>query len=407
MPVNIFDIPSVEKTAQKKSPLWIEVIISVCIVVVYIYVFLVYFPHCLSKNSFVFWTELLLVPLLFCGAMFFFRIILWDNENIEVTNWNETRHNYYQELLQKGRINLDIIELQIRLPDLNGKMVDVAGNSLLPVRYTPKSTHMSRYLTFNSLISELKSGSQIQQRNEHLFNEIMGDLINDIHMHLTFLPKHAKIKVVCVLHDNLKSLMEKIWQVRFENTFPLANVEFSNNISESIDSWLDRSSEEYIMLIAASFYGVELLDDKIDNKSESVMFLFGRLRNDYKVSNNSSLGSLFRPEYDWPGIDKSLIWGGTNDGAKLSGVVYSGLNEEELKKLVLKTTDYLSESALASYTYIDSDNYVCLCPPLTGFLQLNYVNEYLHSGKYLLVNKNNDLLISHFFNSVTSSKGML
>lgn len=407
MPVNIFDIPLAEKAAQKKLPLWIDAVISVCIVVVYIYVFLVYFPQYLSKNSFAFWTELLLVPLLFCGAVFFFRIILWDNEDIEVTNWNETRSTYYQELLQKGRVNLDIIELQVRLPDLNGKMVDVAGNSLLPVRYTPKSTHMSRYLTFNSSVNELKSGSQIQQRNVHLFNEIMGEFINDIHMHITILPKHARIKVVCVLHDNLKSLMEKIWQVRFENVFPLANVEFSNNLSESIDSWLDRSSDEYIILIAASFHGVELFYDKIDNKSESVMFLFGKLKNDDEGGNNSSLGSLFRPEYDWPGIDKSLIWGGANDGEKLSGVVYSGLNEEELKKLVLKTTDYMSESALSSYTYVDSGNYVCLCPPLTKFLQLNYVNEYLLPGKYLFVNKNDDLLISHFFNSAASGKGVL
>lgn len=72
MPVNIFDIPLAEKAAQKKLPLWIDAVISVCIVVVYIYVFLVYFPQYLSKNSFAFWTELLLVPLLFCGAVFFF-----------------------------------------------------------------------------------------------------------------------------------------------------------------------------------------------------------------------------------------------------------------------------------------------------------------------------------------------
>jgi hypothetical protein len=40
---------------------------------------------------------------------------------------------------------------------------------------------------------------------------------------------------------------------------------------------LDSSSDEYIVLIAASFYGAELLDDEIDDKSESVMFLLGRL----------------------------------------------------------------------------------------------------------------------------------
>lgn len=58
------------------------------------------------------------------------------------------------------------------------------------------------------------------------------------------------------------------------------DIEFSRNLSESIDNLLDSSSDEYKVLIAASFYGAELLDDEIDDKSESVMFLLGRLRND-------------------------------------------------------------------------------------------------------------------------------
>lgn len=41
---------------------------------------------------------------------------------------------------------------------------------------------------------------------------------------------------------------------------------------------------------------------------------------------------FFRPECDWVGIDKSLLWGRVNEGRRLSGVIYSGLNEEELKK---------------------------------------------------------------------------
>ncbi len=84
------------------------------------------------------------------------------------------------------------------------------------------------------------------------------------------------------------------------------------------------------------FYGAELLDDEIDDKSESVMFLLGRLRNDGETGGHSSLGAFFRPECDWVGIDKSLLWGRVNEGRRLSGVIYSGLNEEELKKVVLK-----------------------------------------------------------------------
>ncbi|TNB71132.1 hypothetical protein FG392_29740, partial [Klebsiella pneumoniae] len=347
---------------------------------VYVCVFLVYFSEYLSKNNYVFWSELLLVPLLLSGAVFFFRVIMWNNENIETVYWNKTRLDYYQELLQKGRAYLEIIELQIRLPDLNGDVTNIIEGDLLPVRYAPKFTHMSRYLSFNSPTNELNSIHQIQDRNAILFNKIMGFLINDIHMHITLLPKYIRVKVICALNDNFKPLMENIWQERLDNIYPGENIEFSRNLSESIDKLLDSSSDEYIVLIAASFYGAELLDDEIDDKSESVMFLLGRLRNDGETGGRSSLGTFFRPECDWVGIDKLLLWGRVNEGRRLSGVIYSGLNEEELKKLVLKTTDVMSESALSSYMYVDSDNYLCKCPPLTEFLQLSYVNEHLPPG---------------------------
>ncbi|HEE0860919.1 TPA: hypothetical protein R6406_001720 [Klebsiella pneumoniae] len=402
MPVNIFDIPSEEKTSQKTLSLWVEFGICVCILAVYVCVFLVYFPEYLSKNNYAFWSELLLVPLLLSGAVFFFRVIIWNNEDIETVYWNKTRLDYYQELLQKGRAYLEVIELQVRLPDLNGGVTNIIEGDLLPVRYAQKLTHMSRYLSFNSPINELNSIHQIQDRNAILFNKIMGFLINDIHMHITLLPKYVRVKVICALNDNLKPLMEKIWQERLDNIYPGGDIEFSRNLSESIDNLLDSSSDEYIVLIAASFYGAELLDDEIDDKSESVMFLLGRLRNDGETGGHSSLGAFFRPECDWVGIDKSLLWGRVNEGRRLSGVIYSGLNEEELKKVVLKTTDVMSESALSSYIYIDSDNYLCKCPPLTEFLQLSYVNEHLPPGQYLLVNKNNDVLNSHLFNSVAS-----
>ncbi|HBW9820288.1 TPA: hypothetical protein OT498_005192, partial [Klebsiella pneumoniae] len=170
MPVNIFDIPSEEKTSQKALSLWVEFGICVCIIAVYVCVFLVYFSEYLSKNNYVFWSELLLVPLLLSGAVFFFRVIIWNNENIETVYWNKTRLDYYQELLQKGRAYLEIIELQIRLPDLNGDVTNIIEGDLLPVRYAPKFTHMSRYLSFNSPTNELNSIHQIQDRNAILFN---------------------------------------------------------------------------------------------------------------------------------------------------------------------------------------------------------------------------------------------
>ncbi|MBX8459759.1 hypothetical protein K5E19_04700 [Enterobacter sp. RIT637] len=402
MPVNIHDIPSEKKIFKKTLSLWIEFVICICILTIYASVFWVFYSEYLSRVSYVFWSELLLVPLLISGAVFFFRIILWDNKNIEAINWNKTRQDYYQELLQKGRTHLEVIELQVRFPDLNGNVTNGINEGLLPVRYAPKLTHMSRYLSFNSPVPELNSIHQIQERNAILFNEIMGGVLNDIHMHISLLPKHARLKVVCVLNDNLKPLMEKIWQERVDKIYPLANVEFSNNLSESIDNWLERTSDEYIVIIAAIFYGAELLDDEVDNKSESVMFLLGRLRNDGENGGHSSLGAFFRPECDWAGIDKSLLWGRVKEGRKLSGIIYSGLNEDEFKKLVLKTTDAMSESALSSYMYVDSDNYLCKCPPLTQFLQLSYVSEHLPPGQYLFVNKSNDILESHLFHSIAS-----
>lgn len=220
MPVNIFDIPSEEKTSQKTLSLWVEFGICVCILAVYVCVFLVYFPEYLSKNNYAFWSELLLVPLLLSGAVFFFRVIIWNNEDIETVYWNKTRLDYYQELLQKGRAYLEVIELQVRLPDLNGGVTNIIEGDLLPVRYAPKLTHMSRYLRFNSPINELNSIHQIQDRNAILFNKIMGFLINDIHMHITLLPKYVRVKVICALNDNLKPLMEKIWQERLDNIYP-------------------------------------------------------------------------------------------------------------------------------------------------------------------------------------------
>ncbi|HFT1046745.1 TPA: hypothetical protein ACJER5_005558, partial [Klebsiella pneumoniae] len=115
----------------------------------------------------------------------------------------------------------------------------------------------------------------------------------DIHMHITLLPKYIRVKVICALNDNFKPLMENIWQERLDNIYPGENIEFSRNLSESIDKLLDSSSDEYIVLIAASFYGTELLDDEIDDKSESVMFLLGRLRNDGETGGRSSLGVFF------------------------------------------------------------------------------------------------------------------
>ena len=49
MPVNIFDIPSEEKTSQKTLSLWVEFGICVCILAVYVCVFLVYFLSIYQK----------------------------------------------------------------------------------------------------------------------------------------------------------------------------------------------------------------------------------------------------------------------------------------------------------------------------------------------------------------------
>ncbi|MEX6049551.1 hypothetical protein AB6G44_12335 [Enterobacter hormaechei] len=400
MPVNIFDIPQEKAIIKKKWSLWLEVGFLFCMITFYVYVFLIYFPEYLSKNPIIFWVELLLIPLIIACIVFFFRIVVWNSENIEAVSWNEHRAAYYRELLQKGRINLDIVELQIRLPDLNGSVDNVVKKNILPVRYTPRGMHMARYLSFYPSKDELINDEWIKERKVDLFNGIVSDLINDIYMHIKLLPANTKVKVVCILDDDLKALAESIWRRCFDNVFPFERIDFSNDLSKSIDNWLDSYSDGYIVLIAASFYSTELISENIADKSESVVFLLGRLNGNGKITNASSLGDFFRPEFDWTGIDKSLVWGGVNEESGLSGVIYSGLNQEEVKRLVLKTSDYMTESALSAYTYIDSGNYLGICSPLTVFLQLKYVNEYLLPGKYLFVNKSNDLLVSHFFSSI-------
>jgi hypothetical protein len=404
MPVNILDIPPEERIAEKFPSLWVWGCTLISVYTAYIYVFLAYLPQYLSRNSYVFWSELLLIPLLLWGALFSFRLILWNSRNIEATHWNNTRSNYYNELLRKGRTNIEIIDLQIRIPDLKGGVSNMAGNSLIPMRYVPKKTHMARYLFFNSPVKDLINIHQIQKRKFILFDKIMNGMIDDIYIHFTLLPK--KTKIICVLDDDLRPKMENIWRLRFEDVFPVTKLEFKESLSDSIDNWLDDSQSEYVIFIAANFFGNESFDELVDGKSESMMFLLGK-KNREDTMKNLSFGHLFRPEIDWKGIDKSLIWGGAPHEKKLSGVIYSGLDETEKNDLVLKTAGMMSEGALSSFKYIDTSNNFCLSPPLTEFLQLNYIESYLGSGDFLIINKHDDCLVSYFFNSTSMVMGEL
>ncbi|VTQ52531.1 Uncharacterised protein [Campylobacter jejuni] len=401
MPVNIFDIPPEEKTTCPPPSLWIWGGILVCIVLLYMYSFLVHFPQYLSKNIYIFWSQLLIVPFLIWGGAFLFRVILWNNENIEVKYWNATRTDYYQELLIKGRLNLEIIDLQIRLPDINGDVINSTDYITCPMRFTPKHTHTTRYLLFNSAGGELTIKNEVAKRKALVFGLTMNGLISDIHTHLTLLPSKTKVNIICVLEEDLIPIMESMWAFQFSNTPFLEMLEFSENLPKSIDSWLDETQSEYLILISANFLGNALLDDDVDGKSESVAFLLGKKTN--KDNNkNSPFGSLYRPEYDWSGIQKLFTWGGVPDDKNLSGVVYSGLNTEEISKLVLNTADFMSESALSSFMYIDTTDILCKSPPLTEMLQLNYINENLEPGNYIIINKHDNILVSYFYISTNN-----
>lgn len=406
MPVNILDIPSEEKTEKKPPSLWIWGGVLICITLVYMYVFLVHFPQYLSKKNNIFWSELLLVPLLAWGGLFSFRVILWNNENIEVTHWNTTRSSYYQELLHKGRVNIEIIDLQVRLPDANGNIVDVINNTIIPMRHTPKFTRLARYLAFNSLVNEIKNNEQVIERKIFLLKEIMSSFIDAIYMHLSLLPQDSRVSIICAIENELRPLMENIWQLRFYNTTFSNNLEFSENLPESIDTLLDEFKNEYVMLISTSFHGDILLSEEIDDKSESVAFLFGKRKSESVVS-HSSISNLYRPEFDWHGIDKSLIWGEITQDRKLSGILYSGFNEDEKNKIVLKTAEFMSESALSSFMYIDTTSNFCISNPLTEILQVKYIEEHLEPGSYLILNKNETSLISYFVKLNTGSKDEL
>lgn len=75
---------------------------------------------------------------------------------------------------------------------------------------------------------------------------------------------------------------------------------------------------------------------------------------------------------------------------------------------MIKTSDFMSESALMSFNYINTADYLCLCEPVTEVLQIKYVKEFLELGRYLLINKyHNFLIVSYFLTLAADDKGGL
>lgn len=404
MPVNLFDIPAeIKKTARVPS-LWLWGGILLLITIVYTGIFLAFFSQYLSENIYIFWLELLLVPFLFWGGIFSFRLLLLKGNNLETEYWNIARADYYQELLKKGKINLKIIDIKIMLPDVNGDVTDSVSNFRLQIRYTPKFTHMSRYLAFSSSVHDINEKEQYEERMLLLFNKMMPELLEEIFTYITLLPPSAKLSIISIFPDGLKLQLERLWDKRFDLAFSFSNILFSNSIYKSLDLWLDEEKSEYIILIAAHFHGNELISDSIDNQSEAIVLLFGK--NSETIKNSSlSLGSLYRPEIGWDGVDKSIIWGGGACDNHLSGILYSGLSDKEKNDIVVKTSDFMSESALISFNYINTADYICSCGPMTEFLQIQYAKEFLEPGSYLLINKYHDsLMVSHFFTLAADDK---
>ncbi|WP_337261583.1 MULTISPECIES: hypothetical protein [unclassified Serratia (in: enterobacteria)] len=406
MPVNILDIPPEVKITTKTPSLRLWGCILLLITIVYACIFLGFFSQYLSKNPYVFWSELLLIPLLLWGGIFSFRLLLWNGSNLEGAYWNRTRTDYYQALLQKGRVHLDVIDIKVKLPDVDGNIVDVMNHSLLPVRYTPKFTHMSRYLAFSSFVKNINDKEQYEERMQSLFNKVMPELLEDIYTHITLLPQGVALTIISVFPDSLKIQLEKLWDERFNTAFPFSSISFREGMSESLDSWLDDIQSEYFILIAVRLHGDNLINDSVDNQSESISLLFGKKSEGVEIE-SSPFDSLYRPEIGWDGIDKSLIWGDVSSNNQLSGVLYSGLSEKEKNDIVLKTSELMSEAALMSFNYIDTADYLCLCDPVTEILQVKYVKEFLEPGCYLFVNKSHDSLVSYFFTLAANNKGGL
>ncbi|ATM87393.1 hypothetical protein CRN74_15710 [Yersinia frederiksenii] len=407
MPVNILDIPAEIKTTTRTPSLWLWGSILLLIVIVYLCIFLGFFSQYLSKNPYIFWPELLLIPLLLWGGIFTFRLLLWNGSNLEAEYWNATRTDYYQALLQKGRVHLKVIDIKVKFPDISGDVTDAMSNSLLPVRYTPKFTHMSRYLAFSSSVHNINEKEQYEERMKSLFNKMMPELLEDIYTHITLLPPGAMLTIISVFSDDLKLQLEKLWGKRFNPIFPFSNILFGNSVYESLDSWLDEGQSEYIILIAAHLHGNELINDSVDNQSESIVLLFGKNSESFE-NKELSFDSLYRPEIGWDGVDKSIIWGEVSCDNQLSGVLYSGLSEKEKNDIVIKTSDFMSESALMSFNYINTADYLCLCGPVTEVLQIKYVKEFLEPGRYLIINKyHNSLIVSYFLTLAADNKGGL
>ncbi|WP_137849792.1 hypothetical protein [Enterobacter sp. 2VL] len=407
MPVDLSQCPPEKNTRISPPSMWLWGILFIIIFVFFDFLSLNYFSSYLSVNKFLFWFELAGIPVLIWGSTLFFRLFIWNNSIMKAEQWNAARNNYYNELVMKGQKGLEVLKVISITPDEKGRDSRVLSNSLLPMRYTPQKKKFARYLVFHSSIPSYNNKNYLNKREYYLFCDKIKSVLDELRLSLYLIPKTAIVTVFCVLPEHLREIFNNIWMDYIQNLPIKTQVNFCEEFSSALDIWLDDEdtlfdSEQYLLLFSSVILTTEFYDnDDFDGKTESFTCLLGK-----KTITGAKVlpaNILRRPESDYSGIRKSLLWGDIIKTGDLSGVLFSGLNEDEKNKIINMLIDYICIESI--YGFIDCSLLFANSHPTSELLLTQYALQNVKPGNYLLVTKPNNKILSWSLNIANNSDG--
>lgn len=405
MPVDLSQCPPEKNTKIAPPSMWLWGAFFLITVASFDIFLLNYFPAYLSANKYIFWFELTVIPVLIWGSALFFRLFIWSNSLIRVEQWNATRNNYYNEQVKKGQRGLEILKVITITPDEKGRDSNILNNSLLPMRYTPQKRKFARYLIFRSSIPTYNNNDYLNKREKLLLCNKIKSVLEEIRPSLYLIPETALITVFCVLPEHLRETFNNIWVDNAHNLVIKSQVKHCEEFSSVLDLWLDNEntgfdSEHYLLLFSSVILTKELYsEDDLNGKTESTICLLGK-----KATTGSNVlcaSILHRAEADYSGIKKSLLWGGIMKQSDLSGVLFSGLHEDEKNEVINMLANYIDKDNIPDFT--DGTMLFANSDPISEVLLIQYVLQNSKSGNYLLLTKINNQILSWAFNVANNS----
>ncbi|BET40324.1 hypothetical protein VNF293_03490 [Atlantibacter hermannii] len=184
-----------------------------------------------------------------------------------------------------------------------------------------------------------------------------------------------------------------------------SQVKHCEEFSSVLDLWLDNEntgfdSEHYLLLFSSVILTKELYsEDDLNGKTESTICLLGK-----KATTGSNVlcaSILHRAEADYSGIKKSLLWGGIMKQSDLSGVLFSGLHEDEKNEVINMLAKYIDKDNIPDFT--DGTMLFANSDPISEVLLIQYALQNSKSGNYLLLTKINNQILSWAFNVANNS----